>query len=313
MRRQPRTTSSQSFIRHPAPGTTGELWWLLVVTLAVIVGALLSGPAAGAAALLPASEDRGGSANAPAHARYASGHILVGMKTADDDAKLEKALAKNGGRSLGKIGQRVHVVDVAPGDEEAAVDRLRADPDVAFAEVDAYLQAASLTSDPMSGNEWHLTTIGAPTAWTYANGAGVTIAILDTGVDGTHPDLAGKMVPGWNFYNNNANTSDVQGHGTSVAGTAAAASNNSAGVASVSGQSKIMPVRIASPTAYAYFSTGAQGLTYAADNGARVANISYSGFAGSSTVQNAAQYMKNKGSLVTIAAGNNGIDEGFTP
>ena len=74
-----------------------------------------------------------------------------------------------------------------------------------------------------------------------------------------------------------------------------------------------MPIRIASPTAYAYFSTGAQGLTYAADNGARVANISYSGFAGSSTVQNAAQYMKNKGGLVTIAAGNNGIDEGFTP
>ncbi len=73
------------------------------------------------------------------------------------------------------------------------------------------------------------------------------------------------MVSGWNFYDNNSNTSDVYGHGTYVAGTVAAVSNNSAGVASVAGQSKIMPMRISDPAGYAYFSTGIQALIYAVD------------------------------------------------
>ena len=313
MRRQSRTTSRQ-LIRNDAPGTMGELWWLLLVTLAVITGALLSGPALGAG-LLRTSEDRGSSVNAPAHARYASGHILVGMKAGSDDETVEKALAKNGGHSLGKIGQRVHVVDVAPGDEEAAVERLRADPNVAFAEVDPYLSAAgaALTSDPMSGSEWHLTTIGAPTAWTYANGSGVTIAILDTGVDGTHPDLAGKMVPGWNFYNNNSDTSDVNGHGTTVAGAAAAATNNGIGVASVAGGAKIMPIRVADANATTVASTVAQGIMYAADHGARVVNLSYEGASGIQTVQQAASYLRSKGGVLFVSAGNTGAVDNTPP
>jgi subtilisin family serine protease len=64
-------------------------------------------------------------------------------------------------------------------------------------------------NDPYLGSEWHLAKIGAPIAWDAATGSGVTIAILDTGVDGTHPDLASRMVPGWNFYDNNSNTADV--------------------------------------------------------------------------------------------------------
>ena len=71
----------------------------------------------------------------------------------------------------------------------------------------------------------------------------MTIAILDSGVDGTHPDLASQMVPGWNFYDGNADTSDVNGHGTAVAGAAAASSNNGLGVAAVAGRASIMPVR----------------------------------------------------------------------
>ena len=73
----------------------------------------------------------------------------------------------------------------------------------------------------------------------------------------------------------------------------------------VAGQAKLMPVRIADANAYTYWSTVAQGLTWAADNGARVANISYVGVASSSAVQSAAQYMKGKGGLVVVSAGNN--------
>ena len=95
----------------------------------------------------------------------------------------------------------------------------------------------------------------------------MTIAILDSGVDATHPDLAPNLVAGYNAYSNNLDTADVCGHGTAVAGSAAARSNNGTGVAGVAGQAKIMPIRIAyldtnSNSCYAYASTIAAGITW---------------------------------------------------
>ncbi|GAA4683217.1 hypothetical protein GCM10025794_23320 [Massilia kyonggiensis] len=109
---------------------------------------------------------------------------------------------------------------------------------------------------------------------------------------------------------------DVCGHGTAVAGSAAATSNNATGVAGVAGAASIMPLRIAytdSTGCHAYFSTIASGLTYAADHGARVANVSYSGVAGSASILSAARYMKSKGGLVFVSAGNNNVDENVVP
>jgi hypothetical protein len=98
-----------------------------------------------------------------------------------------------------------------------------------------------------------------------------------------------------------------------VAGAAAAAANNGTGIASVAWGAKLMPVRIADANGYAYWSTVAQGLIWAADHGARVANISYVGVSASATVQSAAQYLRSKGGVVVVCAGNNGIDEGVDP
>jgi hypothetical protein len=125
--------------------------------------------------------------------------------------------------------------------------------------------------------------------------------------------LWSKHLSSFNFYSNNLDTADTCGHGTAVAGVAAAAINNGTGVAGVSGQSKVMPIRVAyfDPTrngCYAYYSTIVSGLTYAADHGARVANVSYGGLAASSTVQSATQYMKGKGGLVFVSAGNDGVN-----
>jgi len=211
-------------------------------------------------------------------------------------------------RAAGKIPNiGVDVIDLPEGAaEEQIVDLFNGMLEVEFAELDQIVKPAQMTpNDPMYSDEWQLARIDAPTAWNTVTGSSsVTIAILDTGVDGTHEDLAAKMVPGWNFYNNNSNTTDVYGHGTKVAGTAAASSNNSLGVASVAWDCRIMPIRISDTAGNATYSAMASGLNWAADHGARVANISYIAST-SSTVRTAAQYFQSKGGVVVSSAGNN--------
>ena len=245
---------------------------------------------------------------------FAPGRILVMPRAGLPDAALGKILNDNGGGKARRVGSAgLRIVDLPRGLEKQAVDKLARHPHIKFAELDQRVQIAAAPNDPYFGSEWHLSKINATAAWDSSTGTGVTIAVLDTGVDGTHPDLAARMVPGWNFINNNSDTTDVHGHGTAVAGSAAATLNNGIGVAAVAGLAKIMPLRIADANAYTYWSTVAQAVTWAADRGARVANISYVGVAGSLSVQNAAQYMKGKGGLVVVSAGNNNKDEGIAP
>lgn len=246
--------------------------------------------------------------NAPAES-WVPGRLLVQPKPGLPEKELAKILKAQGAKSIGKIDAiNVHVVQLPPNASDEAVAALLAkNPHLKFAERDMIVKADATADDPYFASAWHLPKIGAPAAWDVASGDGITIAILDTGVDSTHPDLAGKIVPGWNFYDNNANTSDVYGHGTMVAGSAAAMSNNQIGITGVAIDAKIMPVRISDPAGYGSWSIIASALTWSADNGAKVANISYS-VSGSTTVQSAAQYMKNKGGLVVVSAGNSGAE-----
>jgi thermitase len=245
---------------------------------------------------------------------FASGRILVMPHAGLPERALARIVKDSGGTGSRRIGQSpLRIVELPRGLEMQAVATLKRNPHIEFAELDRRVAPAAAPNDPYFGSSWHLAKINASTAWDSSTGSGVTVAVLDTGVDAAHPDLSSRIVPGWNFHDNNSNTSDVHGHGSAVAGAAAATMNNAIGVAAIAGQARIMPIRIADANAYAYWSTVAQGLTWAADNGARVANISYVGVAGSSAVQSAAQYMKNKGGLVVVCAGNNNRDEGIAP
>jgi len=241
------------------------------------------------------------------------GRIVVAPRAGLPAQVFANLLKEHNGKAR-KIGQSdLYIVDLPEYTEEGVIARLANHPHLKFAELDYIMHSSFTPNDPYYAQAWHLPKIGAPIAWDSSQGTGIVIAILDTGVDGSHPDLAARMVPGWNFYDNNSDTADVHGHGTIVAGAAAASSNNSLGVASVAAQSMIMPVRTASPSATVTGSAIASGLTWAVDNGARVANISYSGVPASSTAIYASEYMKNKGGLVVVAAGNGGKDEGYTP
>lgn len=132
------------------------------------------------------------------------------------------------------------------------------------------------------------------------------MAILDTGVDPYHPDLASKLLAGWNSASSNTDTTDINGHGTKVAGAAAAITDNSIGVAGVAGAARILPVRVTnSSDGSASTSAIANGLTWAANHGAHVANISY-GVTGTSTVTSAAKYFMDKSGLTVVSAGNSG-------
>ncbi|HRZ02141.1 MAG TPA: S8 family serine peptidase [Burkholderiaceae bacterium] len=267
------------------------------------------------AATPSAPETQGGAPQAlaaplrSAEGDWAKGRVLVMPRPGLSAEEVGKLAGGEGGKARKITSHGLYVIEL-PGNasEKAVAARLANNPHLKFAEVDRLVAPSFAPNDPYTGSQWHLSKIGAATAWDVALGSGVTIAILDTGVDASHPDLAGSIVAGWNFYNNTADTTDVYNHGTGVAGTAAAAINNALGVASVAGQARIMPMKISDDTGYGSWSAMAQALSYAADRGVRVANISYNA-SPSSSVRSAAQYFKDKGGLVFVSAGNNGTRE----
>jgi len=243
--------------------------------------------------------------------QFVAGRVLVKFRSKVLPDHARQIIAGLGARDAAEIPQiGVHVLELPyQANEMAFVQAFQARPEIEFAELDWFLSLAQMApNDPfyLDPNAWGLQKINGPAAWSINTGSpNIVIAILDTGVDGTHPDLAPNMVPGWNIYDNNADSSDAQGHGTMVAGTAAAATNNSIGVASVAWNCRIMPVRIADSSGYATVSDIASGLTWAANHGARVANISFNAN-GYSTISSAASYFQSKGGVVAVAAGNNG-------
>jgi subtilisin family serine protease len=211
-------------------------------------------------------------------------------------------------------GFGLDVIEVPEASSDAILQSLRQTGLFEYVERDSYAHTASDPNDPSYLSQWHLRRIGGPQAWTLTTGsASVIVAVIDSGVDAEHPDLAAKMVPGWNFVKGNADTADVLGHGTAVAGTVGASTNNGIGVAGVNWATRVMPLVVVDSDDFAAYSDIAAAIQYAADHGVRVINVSVGGKNSSSALQKAVDYAWNKGALVFASAMNNGASTRYYP
>src|SRR6185436_12514590 len=157
----------------------------------------------------------------------------------------------------------VRLLTVAAERTDSVLAELQSDPDIEFAERDYIAQACFTANDPfvVSGNEWHLAKIQALQAWDFTTGAtNLLIAVLDSGVNAAHPDLTGRVLPGYDFVNNDPDAADDFGHGTAVAGTLVASGNNGLGVAGVAYGCTVLPLKVMDQSGSASHSAIAQGI-----------------------------------------------------
>jgi len=245
--------------------------------------------------------------------KFVPDRLLIKFKKDVTNSQQNKLLDDNGGSVLAEIkALDIKLIKVPAHALEKIQAAFAKNNAVEYVEKDYLFEPAIIPNDPNFANQWHLQAINVENAWDVSQGSSnIPIAILDTGVDSNHPDLQGKLTLGYNFFNNNGDWSDVCGHGTKVAGAAAATTNNGIGVSGVAWNNPIIPIRITDTNCYGYYSSMISGITYAADNGARVANISFAIFNGAA-LSDAAQYMNDHGGWVVAAAGNSGKLENYS-
>ena len=249
---------------------------------------------------------------------YATDRVIVRWRKADRGPMVAQALGLTMGAALGH-GDAPGLVKTNGRSVEQTLADLRADPDVLYAEPDYVIQLADgeveavTVNDPKAGEQYSLDRMQVRRAWNVTTGADNVIAVLDTGVQFSHPDLAGRLLPGHDFVNSDSNASDDNGHGTWVSGIIAARVNDGYGTAGISWSDKILPVKIMSATGSGFTSTLISGLRYAADQGADVINMSIGGYPSSTSVQDAVNYAWTKGAVLVGAAGNNRLEQSHYP
>ena len=216
-----------------------------------------------------------------------------------DPARESEIIAALSARSDVEIAEPDSQMALAPGEEAVPV-------------VDNDPSSPGFPNDPQYKFQWHLRQIGMPEAWKLADGNGVIVAVLDTGVAYENyknfhvlPDLDGlTFVEPYNFVSNTKHANDDHGHGSHVTGTIAQVTNNGIGVAGVARNVKIMPLKVLSAGGSGSVAGIADAIRFAADHGAKVINMSLGGAFPSKVLEKAVKYAHDKGTIVICAAGN---------
>jgi type VII secretion-associated serine protease mycosin len=272
---------------------------LVAVAVAVAVGALLPSPAAAAAPTrLPVEKQP------PAHAAH---RLLVRFVADADPETVSRGHGFRAGKNVGRTG--FTVVETGSVSAENARERLRGARGVLSVELDRQRRIAATPNDPAftGGHQAALQQVGFPAAWDIAKaGSGQKIAVVDTGVDLDHPELDSRVLPGWDFVDNDAHPQDLNGHGTTVAGIAAAETHNNAGMAGASWGASIIPIRALDAEGEGFDSDIADAITWAVDHGATVVNLSLGGPDQSDVLEAAVADALARNVVVVAATGNDG-------
>ncbi|MBI4819706.1 MAG: peptidase S8 [Deltaproteobacteria bacterium] len=256
--------------------------------------------------------------SSPALAQTPKAQGIIVDLVNDSDDQDERALEERIGgidlrlNSVYSRAERLFIGDVAEEDRARVLELLRGDARVEVAEPNWEVEAFGLPNDPMFEKQWSFAMVDAPSAWDVADGRGVVVAVIDTGVAFENhksfrkvEDLAGtEFVAGYNFIDDTEHANDDHGHGTHVAGTIAQTTNNGIGVAGIAPRARIMPLKVLDRGGRGTTADIADAIRMAADEGAKVINMSLGGGGRSFVMENAVKYARSKGVFVACAAGN---------
>jgi thermitase len=247
--------------------------------------------------------------------RARAGSVIVTFRPGIHASAQSEARSVAGVQSVEPVGRGGAVrVQVEPGRLDEALQAYASRSDVARVEPDSLLFANMTPTDPKYGEEWNLPKIGAPTAWDRVGGAsGVKVAVLDTGV-ANHPDLSGRVTLAQDFTGSPYGSNDRYGHGTHVAGTIAANANNGIGIVGVAWNASILNGKVLGDAGSGSLSSVANGIVWAADNGANVISMSLgANLDCPGVLQDAIDYAWDRGAVIVAAAGNSGMNDAHTP
>jgi subtilisin family serine protease len=257
---------------------------------------------------------------------YRPDEVLVKFKPTLSDQTIKSTIAAYQCNKLKRI-PRINVYKLQIQNNlsvEETLYALRINPDVEYAEPNYIAYAAETPNDPLFDLQYALynpdsgppgspqgderADIKATSAWEETKGnEDIVIAIIDTGVDLDHPDLDEKIYSsGYDFINVDSDATDDEGHGTHVAGIAAAETHNNEGIAGVAWNCKILPVKVLNDLGEGGYSEMIDGIIWAADNGADVINLSLGGDFPSTSLESALEYAYDKDIVIVAAAGNDG-------
>jgi serine protease len=310
-----------------------NLFWLLVLAAVVLVWWFFRPEGAHHGLLRGATQQEIETDRVAASADADPDDILVDLDDHATDAQVA-ALERDLDIQLVLVSdqsadERFYRAHVDPARRDALIAELSVRPEVELAEADATISLApgeetavapagdeweGFPNDPKYKFQWHMDQIHMPQAWKMADGHGVIVAVLDTGVaydnwKNQHkvPDLDGvEFVKPYNFVGNNQHAGDDHGHGTHVTGTIAQVTNNGIGVTGIARKVKIMPLKVLSAGGSGSIGGIADAIHYAADEGAKVINMSLGGRFPSKALEKAVKYAHDKGVTVVCAAGNDG-------
>ncbi len=265
------------------------------------------------------------SSSSPTRSERIPGAVIVDQKDSATEADTENLLLDIQSRfpsasmrhTALESQTKIEVIHVDPADEDALLEYLSGRKGLEGVEPSVLMHAYGLVNlahpnDPDYDKQWGMKAIDVERAWGASTGRGVTVAVVDTGVDCELSDLAGTNCKnGWNFIDDTDDSTDDQGHGSHCAGTIAQTTNNGEGVAGVAYDAKILAVKVLSAQGSGSNEGVADGIRWAADNGANVISLSLGGPSPSKVVESAVQHALDKGVVVVAANGNDSGPIGY--